>query len=126
MDKKSIIQWNCRGLRANYNEILILMSLFSPSVICLQETFLKQSDNISFRDFNMFNYICPDGQRASGGLNSRTPVKKVWDMIRKVSGKNKKSECVHIKSSNGNMCYVFILNRQMVTCVTQQRTFPMH
>ena len=51
MDKKSIIQWNCRGLRANYNEILILMSLFSPSVICLQETFLKQSDNISFRDF---------------------------------------------------------------------------
>ena len=26
-------------------------------------------------------------------------------MIQKVSGKNKKSECVHIKSSNGNMCY---------------------
>ena len=26
-------------------------------------------------------------------------------MIRKVSGKNKKSEFVHIKSSNGNMCY---------------------
>ena len=26
-------------------------------------------------------------------------------MIRKISGKNKKSECVHIKSSNGNMCY---------------------
>ena len=69
MDKKSIIQWNCRGLKANYNEILILMSLFSPSVICLQETFLKQSDNISFRDFNMFNYICPDGQRASGGTS---------------------------------------------------------
>ena len=26
-------------------------------------------------------------------------------MIRKVGGKNKKSECVHIKSSNGNKCY---------------------
>ena len=26
-------------------------------------------------------------------------------MIRKVSGKNKKSEFVHIKSSNGNKCY---------------------
>ncbi|MES9994020.1 MAG: reverse transcriptase domain-containing protein, partial [Candidatus Thiodiazotropha sp.] len=69
MDKKSIIQWNCRGLKANYNEILILMSILSPSVICLQETFLKQSDNVSFRDFNMFNYICPDGQRASGGTS---------------------------------------------------------
>ena len=69
MDKKSIIQWNCRGLKTNYNEELILMSLFSPSVICLQETFLKQSDNVSLRDFNMFNYICPDGQRASGGTS---------------------------------------------------------
>ena len=69
MDKKSIIQRNCRGLKANYNEILIRTSLFSPSVICLQETFLKQSDNISFRDYNMFNYIYPDDQRASGGTS---------------------------------------------------------
>ena len=38
-------------------------------IICLQETFLKQSDNISFRDYNMFNYICPDGQRTSGGTS---------------------------------------------------------
>ena len=38
-------------------------------------------------------------------VKSKTPVKKVWDMIRKVSGKNKKSECVHIKSSDGNKCY---------------------
>ena len=69
MDKKTIIQCNCRGLKANDNEELILMSLFSPSVICLQETFLKESDNVSFRDFNMFNYICPDGQRAWGGTS---------------------------------------------------------
>ena len=39
-------------------------------------------------------------------LNSKTPVKKIWDMIRKVSGKNKKSECIHIKSSDGNKCYL--------------------
>ena len=60
---------DCRGLKANYHEVLILVSLFSPSVICLQETFLKQSDNVSFRDFNMLNYICPDGQRASRGTS---------------------------------------------------------
>ena len=64
MDKTSIIHWNCRGLIANFNDILILMSSFSPNVICLQETFLKQSDNVSFRDFNMVKYICSDGQRA--------------------------------------------------------------
>ena len=31
-------------------------------------------------------------------LNSKTPVKKILDMIRKVNEKNKKSECFHIKS----------------------------
>ena len=91
MDKKSIIQWNCRGLKANYNEILILMSLFSPSVICLQETFLKQSDNINFRGFNMFNYICPDGQRASGGtsimVKSSVPHSRGWSGGAMVLGK---------------------------------------
>ena len=44
-------------------------------------------------------------------LNSKTPVKKVWDMILKVSG------------SSLNM---FILNRQMVTSITQQKRFPKH
>ena len=46
MDKKSIIQWNCRGLKANYNEILILTTLLSPTVFCLQETFLKNTDTV--------------------------------------------------------------------------------
>ena len=35
-----IIQWNCRGLRSNYNAILLLLSLLSPSVF-LQETLSK-------------------------------------------------------------------------------------
>ena len=33
------IQWNCRGLRSNYNDILLLLSLLSPLDFCLQETF---------------------------------------------------------------------------------------
>ena len=35
-------------------------------------------------------------------LNSRTPAKKIWDMFRKISGKNKNNKHVHIKS-NGNI-----------------------
>ena len=46
-------------------------------------------------------------------LNSRTPIKKIWHMIRKVSGKNKKSECVHIKSSDGNV----LLNKGYFQCI---------
>ena len=39
--KHKIIQWNCRGLKSNYNEILLLLTLLNPPVFCLQETFLK-------------------------------------------------------------------------------------
>ena len=53
MDKKSILQWNCRGLKANYNEILILTTLYSPTIFCLQETFLKPTDNISFKNYTI-------------------------------------------------------------------------
>ena len=35
-----IIQWNCRGLRSNREDIELLISKYSPAAICLQETML--------------------------------------------------------------------------------------
>ena len=40
-----LIQWNCRGLKANFNELLLLLTGLCP-IICLQETFLKPGDNL--------------------------------------------------------------------------------
>ena len=78
MDKKSIIQWNCRGLKANYNEILILTTLLSPTVFCLQETFLKNTDNINFKNYN---HIATENQKASGGssilVKSNVPHRQI-------------------------------------------------
>ena len=51
--KSKIIQWNCRGLKPNYNEVLLLLTLVRPSVFCLQETFLKPDDNITFKGYNL-------------------------------------------------------------------------
>ena len=65
--KHKIIQWNCRGLKSNYNEILLLLSLLNPSIFCLQETFLKTNDNIDIKGFKSYNYIHSEGQRPSGG-----------------------------------------------------------
>ena len=62
-----IIQWNCRGLKSNYNEILLLLSLLSLPVFCLQETFLKTDNQLNIRDFITYNYIYSEGQRPSGG-----------------------------------------------------------
>ena len=40
--KNTIIQWNCRGLRANYDELQLLLNDYDPAVVCLQETYLKE------------------------------------------------------------------------------------
>ena len=80
MDKKSIIQWNCRGLKANYNEILILTTLLSPTVFCLQETFLKNTD-INFKNYSLYNHIATENQKASGGssilVKSNVPHRQI-------------------------------------------------
>ena len=46
MDK--IVQWNCRGFRANFNELSLLMSNLEPIAFCLQE--LSLSDTYIFNN----------------------------------------------------------------------------
>ena len=45
---ETIIQWNSRGLRANLEEVEMLMKSLTPSALCLQETLLNKQD-INFR-----------------------------------------------------------------------------
>ena len=61
------IQWNCRGFKQRYDELMLLLTLLGPSVFCLQETFLKTYDNFTFKGFNVHNHIHCDCTRASGG-----------------------------------------------------------
>ena len=77
----NILQWNCRGLKPNYNEIILLLTKYTPSVVCLQETFLKDTDDISFKGHTLYNYINTDTNRACGGssivVNNRTPHRNI-------------------------------------------------
>lgn len=65
----TLLQWNCRGLKPNYNEILLLLNTHNPAVMCLQETFLKQSDNITLKNYSMFNHIVDNADKATGGAS---------------------------------------------------------
>ena len=65
--KHRIIQWNFRGIRPRYEELLLLLTLLRPSVFCFQETFLKPDNNFTFKGFTTYNHIHSDCRRASGG-----------------------------------------------------------
>ena len=40
------------------NEILLLVNQYKPVAVCLKETFLKQSDNISLKSHTLYSKIC--------------------------------------------------------------------
>ena len=64
-----IIQWNCRGIKANRSELLLLMTQQQPAIVCLQETFLKTNDDITIKNHQSYNFINNTGHRASGGVS---------------------------------------------------------
>ena len=63
-----IIQWNCRGLRANIDEIQRLSRDLKPSIICLQETLANSETTIPFRQYSTYNKYGPSEGRSSGGV----------------------------------------------------------
>ena len=75
--KNTIIQWNCRGLRANYDDLQLLLNDYDPAVVCLQETYLKEPNNVTFRNYNLFNRFAAGDGRGTGGvaiiINNKCP-----------------------------------------------------
>ena len=63
----AIIQWNCRGFRANFNELGLLAQKYNPQAICLQETHFKHSDSVSMRPFTIYHKLPLNTERAKGG-----------------------------------------------------------
>ena len=49
-----IIQWNCRGLRSNREDIELLISKYSPADICLHETMLKRDQIQTFKHYSAY------------------------------------------------------------------------
>ena len=64
-----ILQWNCRGIRANYEELLLLLNKFNPKVVYLQGTFLKDKNQLNIKHFQSYNHLYKDGHRASGDVS---------------------------------------------------------
>ena len=69
MANTHFIQWNCRGIRANYEELELLVAKYNPVALCLQE--LQVSDTYTPNN-ELYNLITklphiPTGHRPHGG-----------------------------------------------------------
>ena len=61
--------WNCRGYKANYDELQLLITEQNPTIICRQETLKKSNDKTNMKNYEQYDYIHDTGLRASGGVS---------------------------------------------------------
>ena len=64
----TILQWNCRGLNANIEELSLLIDEHKPVALCLQETFLKEESTFNLRYHSCYRKAAHAGERACGGV----------------------------------------------------------
>jgi len=65
----TIIQWNCRGLRANYPELQILIHDQNPVAICLQELLISDTYSFPNRKYTLYSKVPPlTNNQPSGGV----------------------------------------------------------
>ena len=68
---------------------------------CLNNAIKAKIANAKAR--RTFNYKKRESwKKYVSSINSRTPTNKVWNMIRKITGKNIPSNLLHLKDENGN------------------------
>jgi exonuclease III len=67
----TVIQWNIRGLRANYSELELLIGTYNPVALCLQEPLISESYNFSNRQYTLLSKLsCTDNNaRPTGGAS---------------------------------------------------------
>ena len=60
----TIIQWNCGGLKSNFDELSRLINDHKPVAVCLQETFLKREDDIFIKYHSVYNKVFTKGEKS--------------------------------------------------------------
>ena len=78
----NILQWNIQGLQANKEELDMLLSHTHPSIVSLQETFLKKNKVITFKGYSCYHsYATEVNDVAHGGsailVTSSTPHRQL-------------------------------------------------
>lgn len=70
------MQWNCRGLRANWEELLSLIARYSPVCICIQETMVGESTPFGPPGYHiLYSYPLQDqGNRGGSAILVRRDI----------------------------------------------------
>ncbi|GBN08031.1 hypothetical protein AVEN_8247-1 [Araneus ventricosus] len=63
----NFVSWNWRGIKNKFSDLKDIINSHQPSIIALQETYLKPEDTISLKHYNLLHKH-GIGNRISGGV----------------------------------------------------------
>ena len=100
-----IIQWNCRGLRSNREDIELLISKYSPAAICLQETLLKPGQMQTFKHYSAYYKRGIDGQ---GGVCILVKDNFIHSQIQFQADLQAVAVCITIRNKTYTVASVYV------------------
>ena len=100
-----IIQWNCRGLRSNREDIELLISKYSHAAICLQETLLTPHQTQTFKHYSAY-YKC--GIHGHGGVCILVKDKFIHSQVQFQADLQAVAVCITINNKTYTVASVYV------------------
>ena len=63
-----ILSWNCNGVFHHYEDLLYLLNIYKPAVLCLQESHLKTNQKFDLQGYKTFSITPQHNITAHGGV----------------------------------------------------------
>ena len=105
MAHKYIIQWNCRGLRSNREDIELLISKYSPAAICLQETLLTSHQTQTFKHYSAYY---KSGMHGHGGVCILVKDKFIHSQVQFQADLQAVAVCITINNKTYTVASVYV------------------
>ena len=100
-----IIQWNCRGLRSNREDIELLISKYSPAAICLQETLLTSHQTQTFKHYSAYY---KSGMHGHGGVCILVKDKFIHSQVQFQADLQAVAVCITINNKTYTVASVYV------------------
>ena len=100
-----IIQWNCRGLRSNREDIELLISKYSPAAICLQETLLTPHQTQTFKHYSAYY---KSGIHGHGGVCILVKDKFIHSQVQFQADLQAVAVCITINNKTYTVASVYV------------------
>ena len=124
MDHNYIIQWNCRGLRSNREDIELLITKYSPVAICLQETMLKPHQMPTFKYYTTYYKSNMSGH---GGVCILVKTSFIQSQVHFQADLQAVAVCISINNKTYTLASVYVPPSELINKLAFKRmldSFP--